>query len=623
VKSLANFLICLLAAPLLASAGLSAESTTSNSWVAELPSSDLNTTAAYVPLVIAISGPVISEITRKAILDEAHKIFPFETIQDGMRTDPIGIDQTHGRYALAQLAQLDNGRVVIASGKLSLYGQTKATVSAPALEVVIALTIPSGLTVGSMQVGPRGVANYTLNFDRSSNSINIAGYVPSLYDKAELRYEAVSRFPEATIIDNSMIVPGAPDGFLSAAKVGLKQLQYASAYSGFGSVRLSNSDYSLVIDAKRPNGVPNDTLAEAIKVTAETELPSGFKPDLVTVVAPKEGKEERSVDLLFATDRVRKDQAFSVNFGPLRAHAMTFGAARVHIPEDHRFGNIELANSGHQLFGFTIGKEDKDPKKHFIITNTEVLDFEEWKKQLSGHGDEAIVFVHGYNTTFQDAIFRFAQIVWDLQYKGPAVLFSWPSKGELLSYEWDRNSALFAREDFIELIKLMEREAGIKKIHVIAHSMGNFVALDALSTYAQTADPLSIGQVVMAAPDIDADQYKQDVSNLTKIVAGMTLYASDKDAVILASRALAQGPRAGDLVNGSPILAPGVDAIDVSAIGSEELGIENHDTFATKRSVIDDIKLVLAGVRPPTNRLPEIRGVPEGASNPIYWRYAP
>jgi esterase/lipase superfamily enzyme len=197
------------------------------------------------------------------------------------------------------------------------------------------------------------------------------------------------------------------------------------------------------------------------------------------------------------------------------------------------------------------------------------------------------------------------------------------SRGELLSYEWDRNSALFARSHFIELIKLMEREAGIKKIHVIAHSMGNFVALDALSTYAQTTAPLSIGQVVMAAPDIDADQYKQDVGNLAKIVGGMTLYASDKDAVILASRTLAQGPRAGDLVNGSPILAPGVDAIDVSAIGSEELGIENHDTFATKRSVIDDIKLVLAGVRPPTSRLSEIRGVPEGASNPTYWRYAP
>lgn len=96
MKSLAKFIVCLLAAPLLVSAGLSAESTSVSSWVAELRSSDLNASPKYIPSVIAISGPVISEVTRKAILDEAHKIFPFETIQDGMRTDPIGIDQIMG-----------------------------------------------------------------------------------------------------------------------------------------------------------------------------------------------------------------------------------------------------------------------------------------------------------------------------------------------------------------------------------------------------------------------------------------------------------------------------------------------------------------------------------------------
>lgn len=103
----------------------------------------------------------------------------------------------------------------------------------------------------------------------------------------------------------------------------------------------------------------------------------------------------------------------------------------------------------------------------------------------------------------------------------------------------------------------------------------------------------------------------------------MTLYASAKDGAILISRTLAQSRRAGDVVNGEPIITPGVDAIDVSAIGSEELGLENHDTFATKRSLIDDINLVLAGVRPPNRRLPEICGVPDGAPSPLFWRYAP
>jgi esterase/lipase superfamily enzyme len=138
-----------------------------------------------------------------------------------------------------------------------------------------------------------------------------------------------------------------------------------------------------------------------------------------------------------------------------------------------------------------------------------------------------------------------------------------------------------------------------------------------------TTDPPNIAQLIMAAPDIDADQYMQDVANVSRIVSGMTLYASANDAAIVLSHKLAQGKRAGDVENGKPVVAAGVDAIDVSAIGSEVLGLKDHDMFAEKRSLIDDIRLVLQGIRPPNNRLAEIRGMPEGVDRPTFWRYAP
>jgi esterase/lipase superfamily enzyme len=243
-----------------------------------------------------------------------------------------------------------------------------------------------------------------------------------------------------------------------------------------------------------------------------------------------------------------------------------------------------------------------------------------WKKIAAG--EEAIIFVHGYNTSFNDAVFRTAQIIWDLQYRGTAVLFSWPSRGETLSYEYDRNSALTARGHFIELLKLLEQEVGIKSVHVIAHSMGNLVVLDALANHIRTGDPLAIGQLIMAAPDVDRDQYRQVVKSVGRIVGGMTLYASAADKAMLASRTLAQGPRAGDVLGGLPTIVEGVDAIDVTAVGNEILGTD-HDTFASKRSLINDIGLVLQGKRPPNSRLAEIRGMPEGAAKPSFWRYAP
>ena len=64
---------------------------------------------------------------------------------------------------------------------------------------------------------------------------------------------------------------------------------------------------------------------------------------------------------------------------------------------------------------------------------------------------DALVFVHGFNTSFDDAVLRHAQIVWDLQYTGLPVLFSWPSRESVLDYVYDQQSAIGAREHFIHL----------------------------------------------------------------------------------------------------------------------------------------------------------------------------
>jgi esterase/lipase superfamily enzyme len=216
-----------------------------------------------------------------------------------------------------------------------------------------------------------------------------------------------------------------------------------------------------------------------------------------------------------------------------------------------------------------------------------------------------------------------AQIVYDLQYTGTRVLFSWPSRGGTLAYAYDQNSALGARERFIELIQLLEKEAGIKKVHVLAHSMGNLVVLDALYNQARSANPVRIGELIMAAPDVDQDHYRQAMKEITKIASGLTLYASSADKAMVASRKLASAPRAGDVSRNQPVLVEGVEAIDVTAIGNELFGL-NHDVFAAQRSLLNDIKLIMSkGIRPPTERLIEIRRVPEGAAKPLYWRYVP
>jgi len=210
-----------------------------------------------------------------------------------------------------------------------------------------------------------------------------------------------------------------------------------------------------------------------------------------------------------------------------------------------------------------------------------------------------------------------------MQFRSIPVLFSWPSAGGILNYLYDLNSALDSRLWFANLVRMLRAEAKVDTLHIIAHSMGTFIVLDALSELAKVGPVPGLSEIVMAAPDVDIDLYKTLVANIRPRVRGMTLYASANDKALVASRSAAGKPRAGDVFNGEPILIPNIESIDVSAIGAEMFGL-NHNTFASNRSLIDDIgRLVFSGVRPPHQRSPQIRCVPEGPALPDYWRYVP
>ena len=229
--------------------------------------------------------------------------------------------------------------------------------------------------------------------------------------------------------------------------------------------------------------------------------------------------------------------------------------------------------------------------------------------------------MHGFNTSFEEAIYRNAQIVWDMQFKGLSVLFSWSTKGgdRISDYGYDQVSALSGRFRFIELVSKLQKEFGIEHINVIAHSMGNFLVLDALQNYQSPTSPIHIDQLVMAAPDIDRKAFSEAIPKLKAMTAGMTLYASSADKALRASAVFAKSARAGDVPAEGPIVMANLDTIDVTNVGDEIFGL-NHTVFAMNREIIDDIRLLLEdGKKPP--RLGEIRRAPDPPAPPTYWKY--
>jgi esterase/lipase superfamily enzyme len=362
----------------------------------------------------------------------------------------------------------------------------------------------------------------------------------------------------------------------------------------------------------------SDILASAKSIS---QLPP--PPPLPSAAAlPPPVTDPRVVEFLFATTRVMALQPASGNAsyngerGPL-----TFGAASVRIPDHHAPGHIELPSSW-KLFGLNLSSAPNE-QTHFIIKRVVPLSDEEFGQVIAAKGAKtALVFVHGFNTTFQDAVYRKAQIIWDLQYPGLSVLFTWASRGELADYVYDSDSAYLARDAFIALLIKLRRDYGIEQVSVLAHSMGNLVAIDALANYARTSTPIQIAHLVMAAPDVDRDQFVALAPVAKAIVGGMTLYASSADRAMIASRTLAGGiPRAGDVPATGPIILPSIETVDVTAVGDELFGL-NHDVFATSPNVMEDMTALLLHDMPPP-RLSQIRAVPAPPSPPQYWRYSP
>src|SRR5262249_3928272 len=155
---------------------------------------------------------------------------------------------------------------------------------------------------------------------------------------------------------------------------------------------------------------------------------------------------------------------------------------------------------------------------------------------------------------------RAAQIAYDLHFQGVTLLFSWPSEGALLNYIADQNRAQWAVPHFRDFIRLVRTELGVERLHIIAHSMGNLVLSGGL---VQLADVEGFGQIVFAAPDVDAGVFTNQVALFGHSALRHTLYASSQDRALRASQTLAGYPRAGEAGAGLVVLG-GVDTIDAS-----------------------------------------------------------
>ncbi len=277
-------------------------------------------------------------------------------------------------------------------------------------------------------------------------------------------------------------------------------------------------------------------------------------------LAPKPTAAKKPYDIVpvfFGTDRKKARGTQRVAFAGTRARKLILGQATVTVPKHHTTTAIERPWS-FSVLGFKVIEGSEDVRFHFTIRDIRLLSREDFikaarqqlgaAKTFKGH---AFVFVHGYNVTFDNALYRTAQIAYDLGFDGVPFLYSWPSGGGLTGYLYDRDSAAQSVGYLRQFVELVATESKATRVHLIAHSMGNVPLLYALEQIRLTGGlkgGAALSQIILAAPDIDRDVFEMLAAEIGGVSQGVTLYASSADKALLASGTIAGGMlRAGDV----------------------------------------------------------------------------
>jgi len=285
-------------------------------------------------------------------------------------------------------------------------------------------------------------------------------------------------------------------------------------------------------------------------------------------------------------------------FGSDFDERLHFGKRIVRIPSSHRLGEL-----GSPLWRRLLsGVDDRitvDPAME-LAEAAFAREVRGFLARLDPADRNVLVYIHGFNTSFDDAARRAAQLGFDLKVPGITALYSWPSRGNVSAYLTDVSSIEASEEHIAEFLVKVTGLAERGKVHIIAHSMGNRGLLRAMhraTTQAALRSGTRFGQIFLSAPDVDAKLFRQLASVYPQAAERTTLYVADQDKAIAALEWLAEGGRAG----GAPpvLVLPGIDTVRVHGASLFRLG---HSFVAEEFDVLRDIRAQLYWKEPPERR---------------------
>lgn len=297
----------------------------------------------------------------------------------------------------------------------------------------------------------------------------------------------------------------------------------------------------------------------------------------------------RLVDMLVATTRAPSKVPGEV-FDGRRGGEVSFDNVVVSVPPD------SVRKPGEVIYP---PQNPGDPARQFVAHKIEPLGLKgaiAWYDRVAGPKKRVLIFVHGFNNTYEDAVLRFAQISTDLPIEAAPVLFTWPSGGSVFDYLYDRDSANYSRDALETMIQQITDSPDVEEVTLLAHSMGGWLAMEAVRQLAIRNGghvPKKLSNIILASPDIDVDVFVTQLNQIGEASRRITIFTATDDVALDVSRRIAgSDQRLGSIDITRPfvrkaLLQRGIAAIDLSAATSSD-GL-NHINFADSPEMVTAI----------------------------------
>lgn len=304
---------------------------------------------------------------------------------------------------------------------------------------------------------------------------------------------------------------------------------------------------------------------------------------LTPVAASQSSAAASTVTMLVATSRKPSGDPATL-FSGERSPNLSLTDITVSIPAKRSPGTVQWPK-----------KLPPDPDKEFAVIRAQSVsrgpEARKWFSQHNSNG-QVLVFVHGFNNRYEDSVFRFAQIVHDSHAEVVPVLFTWPSRANVLDYNYDKESTNFSRTALEEGLRILADDATVKEVTVMAHSMGTWLAMEALRQMAIRDGKVAakIKNVILASPDLDVDVFARQWWELGKAKPKITIFVSQDDRALKVSRQISGGvDRVGQINPAaepyrSKLEAAGITVVDLTKLKTDDW--LNHGKFAESPEIV-------------------------------------